>query len=383
MEELRPRSAEEEINSEHIHSSISVAVQYHKQLSIIIPTYNEKHNIPILVEKLFSIFNENEIKGEVIIIDDNSPDGTGLLVEEMMERFEGLKVVHRDGKLGLSSAVLNGSNSADSDVLCVMDADLSHSPETIPVMLREIEQGADFVIGSRYIEGGKIQGWSSYRKFISKGATLLAKIFVDVKDPMSGFFMIKKECLEGVDFNAKGFKICLEFLVKAKYNNVREVPITFTNRKVGKSKASLKEYYLLLNNLFGYLRYKRTSLTQLIKFSIVGGIGTLINLSILFTLTEFLDIHYIASAVFAFIVALTNNFILDKMWTFKERLQYRTFRKYVQFSTISVLTLAVNTGFLYTFVEHFGIWYIFAQVLAIGTAFIINFLGNKLWTFRD
>jgi len=350
-------------------------------LTIVVPTYNERENLQPLVERIFSVFRKNKIKGEIIIVDDNSPDGTALIAEKLRKKNKNLKIIKRKGKLGLSSAVLEGFKRANGNILSVIDADLSHPPEKIPLLFNEIKTGADFVIGSRYIKGGRIEGWGLYRKLVSKVGTTLARIFTKVKDPMSGFFMIKKECLEEIDFNPKGFKICLEFLIKAKYKNVKEVPITFTNRKEGKSKVSFKEYYFLLRNLVGYLFYKKRSLGQFIKFSIVGGVGTLINIAILYILTEFFNIYYLISAIFAFIVALTNNFILNKIWTFEEKLKEGALRKYIKFFTISVIALTVNLSFLYIFVEYFKIWYIFAQFLAILITLIINFSGNKLWTF--
>ncbi|MBU5575065.1 MAG: glycosyltransferase family 2 protein [Candidatus Aenigmatarchaeota archaeon] len=351
------------------------------ELSIVIPTYNEKENIVTLIDKLFSIFSLNRIKGEIIIVDDNSPDGTGLLVERLRKKYRYLKIIHRKEKMGLSSAILAGFKIAKGNILGAMDADMSHPPEAIPIMLNEIKNGADFVIGSRYIKGGKIIGWPFYRKLISKGATFLAKIFTKVRDPMSGFFLIKSKCLEGRNINPKGFKICLELLVKANYKSVKEVPITFTDRQLGKSKLNLKEYYYYLSNLGSYMLYKKI-IKKFVKFCIVGAFGTLLNIAVLYVLTEKLYIFYMISAVFAFVVALTSNFILNKIWTFGEKLSERTLYKYSKFFIISILALFVNLIVLYILVEYFQIWYIFSQVLAILISSIVNFFGNAIWTFK-
>lgn len=226
-------------------------------VSIIIPTYNEKDNVLPLTQAINFVFKQNSINGEIIFVDDSSPDGTGILLEKIKKRYGNIKVVHRSGKLGLSSAVFEGIKRAQSEVVGVMDADFSHDPKRIPALLNEIQSGADFVIGSRYIKGGKIKGWSLKRLIISRAATLLVKPFTRAKDPMSGFLMIKKKCLGGRKFNPKGFKICLELLVKSDYKDLREVPITFVDRTKGQSKASLKEALYLLDNLFGYLFYKK------------------------------------------------------------------------------------------------------------------------------
>ena len=351
-------------------------------LSITVPTYNEKENIEILLNKIFTEFKEHKINGEIIIVDDNSPDGTGKIVESLKKKHKNLKIIHRTGKLGLSSAVLKGFFVSKGEVLGVMDADLSHPPEKIPEMFSIIKKKeADFVIGSRYIKRGRIEGWNFKRKAMSKVATLLAKPFTNVKDPMTGFFMIKSECLKGRKFNPKGFKILLELIIKAKYKKIKEVPIVFVNRTKGKSKVGTNEIFSYLKNLVGYLHHKKIT-NEFIKFAFVGLIGTFINLLVLYSLTEFAGFYYIISAIFAFVVSATNNFILNKIWTFKEKIRHRIFSKYFKFFSVSIIALLVNLLFLYLFTEFFKIYYMVSQVLAIGAALIINFLGNKIWTFR-
>lgn len=353
------------------------------ELSIVIPTYNEKENIALLLEKVFSIYKENKIDGEIIVVDDNSGDGTGEIVEELKKKHKNLKIIHRSGKLGLSSAVLDGFRIADGKVVGVMDADLSHPPEKIPEMYFSINRGeADFVIGSRYIKGGNIIGWNFKRKLMSRGATLMARPFTSVKDPMSGFFMIKKECIERREFNAKGFKILLEMIIKAKYNKIKEVPIVFINRTKGKSKAGMNEIFFYMKNLLGYIPYKFKIAKEFIKFAVVGLIGTIINLAILYFLTELFGVYYIISAIFAFIIAMTSNFILNKIWTFKEDIRENALTKYGKFAIVSIIGLIVNLIFLYVFTEYLGIYYLISQVLAIGIALFVNFFGNKIWTFK-
>jgi len=352
------------------------------KLSLVIPTYNEKENIQKLIKKIQEEFKENEIDGEIIIVDDNSPDGTGRILEDLKKKQKNLKVIHRSGKLGLSSAVLEGWKIAEGEVLGVMDADLSHPPEKIKELFKAIEKGeADFTIGSRYIKGGKIKGWNLKRKLMSKTATLLSRIYTKVKDPMTGFFMIKKEVIKNVDLNPKGFKILLEIIVKGKYETIKEIPITFVNRIEGKSKAGTKEIFYYLQNLAGYLPHKKNVIKEFVKFGVVGGIGTLINIAILYLLTEKVGVYYLISAIFSFLVAMSSNFILNKIWTFKENIKIGIGKKYLQFGLVSVSALLVNLFFLYIFTEVLGIYYIISQILAIGIALIINFIGNKVWTF--
>jgi len=351
-------------------------------LSIVIPTYNEKENIAILLGQIFSVFKLSKINGEVIIVDDNSPDGTGEIAESLKEQYPTIKVIHRKGKLGLSSAVIEGWKIASGEVLGVMDADLSHPAEKIPELYNPIkDKEADFTIGSRYIKGGKIIGWGLYRKASSKIGTLFARIFTSVKDPMTGFFMIKKECIQEVNLDPKGFKILLEILIKGHYKKTKEIPITFTNRTKGRSKAGMKEAIYYFQNIYSYLKEDKKILGQFFSFAFVGLIGTFINIAILYMLTEMLGIYYILSAIFSFIIAATSNFILNKTWTFKEKLNERILNKYLQFFLVSLTALIVNLFFLYAFTEFLKIYYLISQVLAIGIALIINFLGNKIWTF--
>jgi len=353
-----------------------------KEISIVVPTYNEKENVQILIRKIQEEFKENKINGEIIVVDDNSPDGTGKILDKLKKENRDLKVIHRKGKLGLSSAVLEGWKIAHSEILGVMDADLSHPAEKIPEMYNIIKNDkADFVIGSRYVKDGKIEGWNLKRKLMSKTATLLSRVYTKVKDPMTGFFMIKKEVIKNVDLNPKGFKILLEILIKGKYENIKEIPIIFINRIEGKSKAGTKEIFYYLQNLAGYLPYKKNVVKEFVKFGVVGGIGTFVNIAVLYLLTEKAGVYYMVSAIFSFIVAMTNNFILNKIWTFRENIKFKIGKKYLQFGLVSISALLVNLLFLYIFTEFFGVYYLISQVLAIGIALIINFLGNKIWTF--
>lgn len=219
-------------------------------LSIIVPTYNESRNIEELLTRLFGALKPNYTPYEVIIVDDNSPDGTAQIAESLKSKFD-LKVVKRPRRIGLASAVLNGFKYATGDILCVMDADLSHPPEAVPEMYKAIScPDIDIVIGSRRVEGGGATNWPWYRRFGSTFAQLLAKPITSVNDNTSGFFMIKKNVLEGADINPIGFKILLEILAKGKYSKVKEIPIVFNDREGGKSKLGMKQTLEYLKQLW-------------------------------------------------------------------------------------------------------------------------------------
>nr|MDO8062370.1 polyprenol monophosphomannose synthase [Candidatus Freyrarchaeum guaymaensis] len=220
-------------------------------ISVVVPTYNERDNLGELVSRLRRALSS--FPYELIVVDDGSPDGTGELAEELAEKYGNIRVIHRSGKLGLASAVVDGIRAARGDVVAVMDADLQHPPEVLPHMLREIEGGADLVVASRYVEGGRVEGWSKWRRLVSKTATLLARMLVPkagrVKDPLSGFFAFKRSILDGLELNPEGFKILLEIIAKARFQKLVETPYTFQARKRGESKLKTSEYINYLKHL--------------------------------------------------------------------------------------------------------------------------------------
>ena len=215
-------------------------------LSIIIPTYNEKNHLAELADRLKNAAPE----AEIIIIDDNSPDGTGEFARHL-----GLKVLIRPGREGLASAVLEGFKLAHGDILCVMDADLSHPPEILPEMLRLIKSGsAEVVVGSRLVRGGGTPRWAWWQRLISDVARWPARLITDLKDVTSGFFMVKRSVIEGIKINPIGYKILLEILAKGKFQKAVEVPIIFADRTGSRSKMGFKttgEYLLQLTMLYG------------------------------------------------------------------------------------------------------------------------------------
>ena len=221
-------------------------------ISIIIPTYNESKNITELVARIKKCLSKNY---ELIIVDDGSPDGTGLIAENLAHEYP-IKVIHREKKLGLASAVLEGFKAASGELLCVMDSDLSHPPEIIPLLLKKLEEpGVDIVIGSRFTKGGAIENWPKKRLVATTIAILTVRPLTRVKDPMSGFFLLKREVITNVRLIPRGFKILLEILVKGKYSQSVEIPIIFKDRVMGVSKISSKvymEFFAQLIDLYGF-----------------------------------------------------------------------------------------------------------------------------------
>jgi dolichol-phosphate mannosyltransferase len=210
-------------------------------LSMIVPTYNERDRLEQLVDGACAVFQRCSLPAELVIVDDNSPDGTGAIAEALSARYP-LRVVHRAGKLGLGTAVMDGFRVAGANVLGVMDADLSHPPDLVPAMFAVLgSTSSDMVIGSRYIPGGGSSNWSAARLLMSRFACLLAAPVTPVRDATSGFFLVRREAIEGVTIAAGGFKICLELLVRGRIRAVAEVPYVFVGRTAGESKMNLRE----------------------------------------------------------------------------------------------------------------------------------------------
>ncbi len=222
-------------------------------ISIIIPTYNEAGNITDLVVRIKAcLFAEYEL----IIVDDASPDGTGDIAEKLVPNHP-IKVIHRDKKLGLASAVLEGFKVACGDLLCVMDSDLSHPPEIIPLLIKDLKlQCADIIVASRFIKGSGIENWPKIRLWGTNVAMLVVRPLTPIKDPMSGFFILKTEVLHNTNLIPRGFKILLEILVKGKYKKAVEFPFVFKDRVYGSSKLNPRTYLDFIEQLFDLYSYR-------------------------------------------------------------------------------------------------------------------------------
>jgi len=217
------------------------------QISIIIPTYNERENIAPLIDALSQTLQGRSY--DIVVVDDNSPDGTFEAVEEAALKDPRVRGIRRSGKLGLASAVMEGFCASIGDAVVMMDADFSHRPEDLPRLL-ESAADADIVIGSRYIPGGAIIGWSPLRHLASRTAIWLSRLILGlrVRDTSSGFALFKRQILDNAvpRLRPAGFKLLLEVLVLSPQARVIEVPIIFANRRAGKSKFGSGEVITFL-----------------------------------------------------------------------------------------------------------------------------------------
>jgi len=376
----------------------------HAQISIIIPTYNEAQNILKIIKSIGENLPKN-ILTETIVIDDNSPDGTGKVVEDYLNNVKKaawytINVIHRTAKKGLGSAILMGIQHARGETIIVMDSDLSHPPQIIPKMIEAIKRYQyDIVVASRYVKGGKIKGWSIKRRLMSRVATKIAKkgLRIDTKDPMSGFFAFKRKIITGLKFDAIGYKFLLEMLVKTRGVTVKEIPYTFIDRKSGSSKIGILTIYDYLRSVLRLYRYgnslrkvePRASIRFLSKagrFYTVGASGFFVNyLASLLFAGEIADLWYLQANVIGITISMTTNFILNKIWTFEDRNfdLRRSIKQYFKFIGFSSLGALIQLGTVYYLVDEHQITYPLALIMAVLAAAFGNFILNKKWTFNE
>ena len=355
-----------------------------ERVSIIIPTYNEAENIRAIVPKISEVFKAHGIDGKIIVVDDNSPDGTWKVAEELGSRYP-VKSVRRQGERGLSSAVIKGFEYADGDIIGFMDADFSHSPDQIIDLLQAFTlSNADLAIGSRYMDAGKISKWPFLRRLNSWGATLLASPFTSIKDPMSGFFFFRRSVIEGVSLNPIGFKLGLEILAKGKYTYSKEVPIVFQNRLHGESKLTGKVIVEYLKQLWQLLWEVETPVGQFIKYALVGGSGLIVNLAVYSVCMYLLRLHYLPSAIFSFAFAMSGNFLLNRTWTFRVHKvsQLNAGSQFTRFALVCLMGLGINLFLLHLLHSVLGLHELLAQFLAVLSATSVNFIGSKRWAFK-
>ena len=374
------------------------------KLSIVVPTYNESQNIVKMLDSIAETLSPYAT-AEIIVVDDNSPDGTAEIASLHAKNISNKKKLHveiirRDGKFGLSSAIIEGVQFATGELLVVMDGDLSHPPQVIPSIIEALrDSNCDIVVASRYIKGGSIIGWPFKRRLMSKGATKIAQygLGIEVKDPVSGFFAFRRDIIDGIKFDAIGYKMLLEILVKTKGARVKEVPYTFINRSTGASKLDVEVMFDYLRAIMRLYRYgksirqkeRRTSVRFLSKagrFYTVGASGLLVNYiaSLLFNMLA-PNVWYLYSTFIGIVISMISNFFLNKLWTFEDRkLNVKeTGIQFGMFVGFSWLGAIIQLILVYALVENYNMEYPSSLILAVAAASVGNFLLNKKWTFKE
>jgi len=339
-------------------------------VSVIIPTRNESANIVRVIEEV----KEASPTSNILVVDDSEDNR----LTRMLALMSGAQVIEGQHE-GLGQAIIDGIKASDSDVVVVMDADLSHPPLKIPELVNACKNGNGMAVGSRYVKGGSIIGWTFKRRFISIVASMLAYPITRIRDNTSGFFAVAKCNLDGVQLQADSWKIMLEVLVKTRAKVV-EIPIEFKDREVGESKFNRKEIYAYLKHLLKLAFYK----WRMLPFMIVGGIGYFVNMAVYYPLTlwfketvTFLGQEfYLPPFIVSSYIAITSNYLLNKMFTFKG---YQV-RKggYIKYLTTCSASLPLEMALIFLFVRFLG----FIPIMAVAVAILIVFVGRFLVVSR-
>jgi dolichol-phosphate mannosyltransferase len=339
------------------------------KLVVILPTYNERENIIRLLDKLHEVLTH--VTGYSIcylIVDDTSPDGTEKIVKEYQKKHKDVFII-TGKKEGLGKALLRGITYAvetmGADVLLQMDADLSHDPQVVPQFIHAIDNGADLVVGSRYIRGGSIpENWGIHRKIFSIVGNSIVRFglgFPRVHDWTGGFRAYKKMFFDQTrnelsPYNGYVFQIAFLHKSILRHAKVVEVPIHFTDRLFGRSKIAPMEY---IRNVLLYVfssRMAHKGTRSFVKFLIVGSVGFIIN-TVVLEFGVFIGFHPAAGSIAGAELAIVSNFFLNNAWTFRERKIHESnrFMKFLQFNTTSLGAILLQAGSVYLGTHLYGV----------------------------
>ncbi|MCL2558485.1 MAG: glycosyltransferase family 2 protein [Treponema sp.] len=365
-----------------------------ENLLILVPTYDEAENIEKLLTAIFDLYPQREVSGvSVLVIDDNSPDGTAAIVEGLMGKYEGrLHLLKRAGKAGLAKAYLAGFEwglERGFGEFLEMDADLSHDPKYLPEMIAQI-QSHDVAIGSRNVKGGGAEGWPFSRTLISKGGSLYARAVLGcpIKDLTGGFNMWTAEALEKIGLDriiSQGYL----FQVEMKYRawkagcSVKEIPIIFRDRTLGASKMSKKILFEALLKVWDVRLSAAGATGEFLKFAIVGALGAATNLLLFFALVDLLGLAAIPVSVGCFWVAGTQNYALNGKWTFAGASAKLSVKKWLAFLAASLVGLGANLAVMQAMISLLNLPFKFiAQACGIVAGMALNFVFSKFLVFR-
>jgi dolichol-phosphate mannosyltransferase len=359
-------------------------------LSVIVPTFNEEANIAEVVRRLGEALAD--IAWEVIFVDDDSPDGTAALVRRLSREDSRVRVVHRVNRRGLSTACVEGMLASSAPFLAVMDADLQHDERILPDMLDAVmQEGLDLAVGSRYVEGGSMGDWSRDRQAVSRIATGLSRLVLkaDLRDPMSGFFLMRRELLEEVvyDLSAIGFKILVDIFASAKRPlHFREIPYRFRARQAGESKLDgvvAWEYVtMLLDKSLG-----RYIPIRFIPFALIGGVGVFVHMAVLWVVFLALGKSFVAGQTAATLVAMTTNFFMNNMFTYRDRRLrgWDMLRGWVSFTLACSVGAVANVGiatYLFETRSLGDLGWVFSAAAGILVGAVWNYAVTSVYTWN-
>ena len=381
-----------------IAAPIAIAIEASEQrirLSLVVPTFNESKNLRELIQRLTELL-EPALHGEyeLVVVDDDSPDRTWELAQALTVEYPRVRVMRRVGERGLSSAVIRGWQVARGDVLAVIDSDLQHPPEVTVQLWSEIERGADLAVASRHTDGGGVSSWSMIRRVLSRGAQLLGLMLLPgvlgrVSDPMSGYFMVRREAIGGRPMSPLGYKILIEVIGRGKIRWIGEVGYVFRERAGGESKVTWRLYVDYLRHLVR-LRLSTLLVARFARFAAVGTSGVVVDMALLYCLSDprMLGWGLTRSKLVAAEVAILNNFFWNDAWTFRDlaadqqgRLQ--KLKRFGKFNAVCALGVALNVGLLNLQFNLLGMNRYLANAIAIGLVTMWNFWLNMKLSWRS
>jgi dolichol-phosphate mannosyltransferase len=356
-------------------------------VSIVVPTYREARNIPALMKAVDEVMVSANLEYELLIVDDNSPDETKEVVAGLQSNFP-VRLIQPTGReRDLSLSVVDGIREAKSDLVVVMDADLSHPVDMVPVLLRQLQHDeTNFVLGSRYTKGGSFdRDWSLWRFLNSYAATLMARPLTSSNDPMSGFFAFDRRRVELSRLRPIGYKIGLELMVKGSFNGVTEVAIQFKDRTVGESKMNFAQQWKYLRHLRRLYLYQFKGWAEFVHYSAVGASGFVADVSIYYLLQLLGLDHRIARAI-SFWPAVSWNWALNRVTTFGERQRRPKARQWIEFVMTSLIGFSLNWGIYFlltTYSPFFNTYRLLALLAGIIGASLFNFTASTLFVYSE
>jgi dolichol-phosphate mannosyltransferase len=355
-------------------------------LSLVIPTRNERDNVPRLLGALDAALRD--IDHELIFVDD-STDGTDLVLVEAARGDARIRVHHRDAATGLAGAVVEGFGLSRGECIGVLDADLQHPPQVVATMLRRLhETDADVVVASRYGAGAGRPGLSPWRALISQGTRRLSQVALRAarrtSDPLSGCFLVRRSVVEGVALRPVGFKILLEILARGRYARVAEVPYVFVGREAGRTKATVRQGLDLFRHIT-MLAASSPEDSRLWKFLLVGASGVLVNMAVFWLFVHPLSVHVLYAGVVAGLVSTFTNFLLNNRFTWADRRAGSVgafAQRLGKYYTATGGGYIVYLGLLWG-LTHMGLAKMLANLVAVGLGGLFNYVMHNVWTWSD
>jgi dolichol-phosphate mannosyltransferase len=357
------------------------------ELTVVIPTLNERDNIAPLVELLDTVLDT--VSWEVIFVDDDSSDGTAERIREISRRDRRVRCLQRIGRRGLTTACIEGALATSAPYIAIMDADMQHDEKLLPQMLAILKsEPVDLVVGSRHVAGGGIGEWDTGRAKISAVAARLSRIIckAEIADPMSGFFMLRREVLEAAlrRLSGQGFKILLDILASSPGPlRLRELPYEFRERQHGQSKLDTRvawEYMMLIaDKLIGHVVPVRFAL-----FAFVGGIGLLIHMAVLWFALTGVGIAFDPAQASSAVVAMSSNFFLNNIFTYRDRRLHGLglLRGLLTFYAICALGTVANVGIAGYIFSRNEVWWL-AGLAGVAVGSVWNYAVSSVFTWKQ